>query len=1038
MQGSEKKSRRKLWNGLTSVFACLLAFAITGASMVDIYRTDIDKFLGTKSTELVTTGEISLEDLYTYQSDYTNTRDLLHAIADLGERMSEEGTVLLKNNGALPLTDEETGRVTLLGFSSYHPVMGGQGGGSALVENKGTDADTVDFVEALETKGFIINPSIEQLYRDLLPYYEAVIEVWGVKQTVSQITPPRTDGTYSDREPSQEEMETVNPGWKDSLRDYNVMIITIARGAGENYSYVPGEAGVNPEQHLHQTDPLGLSDDERDLISAAVAEKEKNGGKVIVILNNGSAMEVQEIEDNEGVDAILEVGMPGGYGFYGVADILSGSANPSGHLSDTYAVKNASAPSAQNYGNFLWADSQPIKNWVSGLLEAENIYTGYKYYETRYADMVMGQGNADSVAGSSDGEGWEYRREVTYPFGFGLSYTSFEQKITKLTVDLQEKCVTAEISVTNIGNREGKDVVQLYVQTPYTIYDREHLVEKAGVQLLDFEKTGMLQPGASETVTIKADMQYMTSWDSMLEHSNGEKGGYILDDGTYYFSIGNGAHEAINNILAAQGYSVNDGMTDAGDSSKVEKWNLSDFDGESFAFSKNGTAVTNQLSDIDLNYWEPGEVTYLSRADWEGTWPKTYDVFHATEDMAFYLVNDIYEISPDHGEPSEVVFGADNGLTLANLKGVSDIDAEEWTRLMDQITLEECMLRVGFGGTSTKEIESIGSPEAIQNDGPNGIYSYKLGTYANTDLQSGDPCAVSGDDPNLEYTFATMGTENLIGQTWSKELVEEYGRICGNYSLWSNLTIWWGVGVNLHRSPYNARNHEYFSEDSVLTAFLAAAEVEGAAEYGLIAAPKHFCFNDTEMSRYGLAVFMTEQQAREGELRATQASVENANALGIMTSFTRVGVTPCNAHTGLMMNILHKEWGFKGLITEDYILNNTYSVLKEGVMNGLTMTCVTGDNDLEALRKQWRYWTVENVSQDADLLRALKQSMKWQAYALANSNAMDGYAATTHTVRVRTWYDNALTALTVASAAGTIFCLISYFRSVFARKKEER
>ena len=410
---SKKKSGRRVWRGVTTATASLLALSVCASTVVDGFRTDIDKFLGTKSTKLVTEDTDGV-DLYTFKSDYTT--DLLHGIQDVGERMSEEGSVLLKNNGALPLTKDETQKITLLGFSSYYPVQGGDMG-SSFVENTGTDADTVDMVGAFKAKGFGLNQTVADMYEALKPMYKSEVQSWGGTVEYNHITAPSTTGVFSSKEPSQAAMDSQDAGWKDSMNDNNVMIVTIARSASENGSYNPGTAGVDPTQNLNQTDPLGLSDDERDLINAAVTAKAANGGKVIVLLNNVSAMEVQEIEDNVGVDAILQVGLPGGYGFYGVADILSGAVSPSGHLTDTYAVKNASAPSAQNFGDLQWANANPDISMNDAIVEAENIYIGYKYYETRYFDTVMGQGNAASTVGSSTGSAWNYDDEVTYPFG---------------------------------------------------------------------------------------------------------------------------------------------------------------------------------------------------------------------------------------------------------------------------------------------------------------------------------------------------------------------------------------------------------------------------------------------------------------------------------------------------------------------------------------------------------------------------------------------------------------------------------------------
>lgn len=1018
--------KRNIWRGLTTLTASLLTVSVAAGPVVDSYRTDIDKFLGTKSSAMVT--DSTDEDLYTYKSDYSSTTELLDSIEDLGECMSEEGTVLLKNeNNALPLTKDETQKLSLLGFSSYYPVQGGDMG-SSLTENEGTDADTVDFVEALDAKGFKINEDLQKLYKSLEAEFKTEVNMWGNIMEYYHITAPATDGVFSSKEPSQEKMDSVDSEWKKSMDDYNVMLVTIGRSSTENGTYLPGVDGVDASQDLNQTDPLGLSDDERDLINAAVAEKENNGGKVIVMLNNANAMEIDEIKNNDGVDAIMEIGFPGGYGFYGVADILSGEANPSGHLTDTYAVTNANSPAAQNFGNYEWTNADPSVNINAEEVEAEGIYTGYKYYETRYADTIFGQGNADATVGSSTGKAWNYDDEVSYPFGYGLSYTTFEQTLKSVDVDLANRTVTAEVDVKNTGDVAGKDVVQLYTSVPYTDYDVENKVEKSAVQLLDYEKTDMIEPGESQTVTITADAQDMASWDSTCSNEAGTTGNWILDNGTYYFTVGNGAHEAVNNVLAAQDQDVE------GNKDNVQTWELGDFDSSSFAVTLNGTPVENQLQDADLNNWMEDTVTYLSRNDWEGTWPETYKDLTATDEMISTMADDYSDIEAN-GDPSSVTFGADNGMTLANMKGVEDITDERWSTLMDQLTLEECLIRTGLGGTSTKVIESITSPEAIQNDGPNGFNSYPLGQYANSDASTGDPCVIAEDDPNRDYKMGVMAVETVIGQTFSKQLAEEWGKAVGNYSLWANTAIWWGVGTNLHRTPYNARNHEYFSEDAVLTAGQGAAIIKAGHEYGVLIAPKHLAFNDTEINRTGIAEFMTEQAARENELRGTQSCIEDANALAVMTTYNRVGCVTSNAHTGLLLNILHKEWGFKGLMSEDFIQDPAYTKIRMAVHNGVTMTCNTGDNTMAAVEAVWPYWSVENASQSEELLTDLKQAMLYQNYALANSNAMDGMSTSTHIEKLNTWYDNLITGLRIGFGVLTVLCAAMYLLGL--KKKEQ-
>ena len=344
-------------------------------------------------------------------------------------------------------------------------------------------------------------------------------------------------------------------------------------------------------------------------------------------------------------------------------------------------------PAAQNFGDLQWTNANPDISMNDAVVEAENIYIGYKYYETRYFDTVMGQGNAASTVGSSTGSAWNYDDEVTYPFGYGLSYTTFEQTLDNLNVDLENETVTANVTVKNTGSVAGKDVVQLYVSLPYTDYDKEHGVEKAAIQLLDYGKTAELAPGASETVTITADMQNMASWDSTADNAAGTKGCYILDSGDYWFTIGNGAHEAVQNVLAAEGQDV------GGDADKAKSWNLGSSGRPPLSQRPRMAPLwrTSWLTWMSTS-WLPGTATYLTRADWEGTFPKTYKDLTASDEMIDILDNDIYEINAN-GDPSTVTFGADNGLTLADLKGVSDINDERWDMLMDEITLEECMIR---------------------------------------------------------------------------------------------------------------------------------------------------------------------------------------------------------------------------------------------------------------------------------------------------------------------------------------------------------
>ena len=989
------------------VLAVLLAliFALLGAAcLIAIPLSNNYSAMVSMAIAMPTTAKSGGSNPQYFTSDYSSAAAVQEASAQLCREIEQEGMVLLRNNGdALPLAKGAS--VTLLGESTADLVYGGAGAGSV-------DTSTApNLRRAMEAAGFTVNPVLWDFYTTGAGK-DYSRKTAGTVATSSEVTAEVPWDVYTDEV-------------KNSVAQYgDAAIVTLSRVGGEGADLSYGEVNY-----------LALDENEKAMLQN-VAEMKKNGTvkKTIVLINSANALQVDFLKNNEyDIDAALWIGDVGISGINAVAEILTGKVNPSGSLVDTYCYDNFSAPAMWNFTPTIYEGyveggdvSAKAKSYM---IYQEGIYVGYKYYETRYFDTVMGQGNAASTVGSSTGSAWNYDDEVTYPFGYGLSYTTFEQTLDNLNVDLENETVTANVTVKNTGSVAGKDVVQLYVSLPYTDYDKEHGVEKAAIQLLDYGKTAELAPGASETVTITADMQNMASWDSTADNAVGTKGCYILDAGDYWFTIGNGAHEAVNNVLAAEGQSV-DGSAD-----KAKSWTLDSFDDTTFATTKNGTAVENQLADMDINSWLPGTATYLTRSDWEGTFPKTYKNLTASDEMLDILDNDIYEINAN-GDPSTVTFGADNGLTLADLKGVTDLDDERWSLLMDQLTLEEGMIRLGLGGTSTKAIESIMSPETIQNDGPNGIYSYPLGQYANTDKSSGDPCAVDANDPNLAYKFGTMANETVVAQTFNKDLANEYGKICGNYSLWSNLTIFWGCGTNLHRSPYNARNHEYYSEDAVLTSGQAVAFISGGKEYGVIIAPKHLAFNDTEINRLGVSVFMTEQQARENELRGTQAAIEDAGALGVMTAFNRVGITAANAHTGLLKNILRGEWGFKGLESQDFIMNPNYAVLKEYALNGGTMTTFTGENTMAAVSEKFAYWTTENVGQDTELMSAIKQAMTWQAYALANSNALDGMASSPRLVNVRTWYDNALVAVQVVFAALTVLAAAMYVLNDRKSKKQ--
>lgn len=738
--------RYKLYRGLAVVaaFLCALFIGLGLIAQISDYKNLINDVLGVKSSKSVNA------DAYAYPSDYESTTEMLTERVRVAEQISAEGSVLLKNNNsALPLNDTEK-HVTVLGSRAYTYSANGKLRDQSLVVYGGivgsvTRAQTVHTEDgdvslpvtleaALANEGITINPALKNYYSGQ-PFPSPVS---GSEANGS------SGGPFSINEPN------VSLGSCGDYSNYSdAAIVMIGRSSGEGREYLPGEAGIKDKSDGSKS-ALSLSNDEKNLIDVAAQISDK----VIVLVNSAVAMEIDDLKNNDKVDSILWIGLPGSYGMNGVARIISGSVSPSGHLSDTFAVDASASPAAQNYGvsaqdgsgDFMWASGTKYTGPSEGhyVVLAEGLYTGYYYYETRYADCVNGLGNASSGTGrgygATTGE-WRYDEEVAYPFGYGMSYATFEQKIVdgSLTADWDNKTVSVDVSVKNTSDVwTAKDVVQLYAQSPYTDYDIAHGVEKSAIQLVGFEKVE-LAPGEEQTVTVSCDMKYFASYDKTAAH-DGVTGGYILEEGDYYFAIGNGAHEALNNVLAAQG--VDSGSLYIEEGSAVNEYGavvwtpavIRGVNSELFAVS-NGYTVQNQMADVDYNYFKSGTVTYLSRSDWDGTFPVSYTRLAVDSKMELYLNNRVYKFGVGS---SDVVFGVDHSeeedddgiplknLVLAEMK-LADFDDERWDYLLQEITFDEAWALSPYGGTSCNPFLSVNSPEAWQIDGPNGNVTRPIG-----------------------------------------------------------------------------------------------------------------------------------------------------------------------------------------------------------------------------------------------------------------------------------------------------------------------
>ena len=561
--------------------------------------------------------------------------------------IEEEGMVLLKNDGALPL--KEGAAVTLLGQDSVDFVYGGAGSGSVDTSKAPT------LKQGLEKYGFTVNPTLWEFYST------------GAGKGYRKSVPDETgDGDFAVNEVPQSVYTSAETG---SFGDYHdAAIVCIGRSGGESAD-IPTAPLASGYKYLE------LDRDELDLLTMAC----QSFDTVVVLLNANNPLELGFLEDPAyaNVKACLWVGGVGQEGIYAIGEALSGKVNPSGHLSDTYAYDSLSAPSAANLGDYSIANSS-VTNGGKYLVYAEGIYVGYRYYETRYEDAVLGQGNAGD---------YDYSSAVQFPFGFGLSYTDFAW--SDYTVNEKDDSFEVSVTVTNTGSVAGKDVVQVYMQSPYTDYDRVNGVEKSAVELVGFGKTGLLEAGASETVTITVDKEVMKAYD-------GEGAGtYILDAGDYYFAAGKDAHDALNNILAAKGYTTSDGMDENGDAAMTYVKTVAELDSSTYAVSAaTGSPIVNQFDDTDIRYYD-GSFAYLSRNNWEGTWPQTYQGGSWQAPNA--LLKDLeWKRGADVvGSGSEAMPEFDKGSHHGNMKvsdaAGKDYTDEDWQKLVEHLTPDQAM-----------------------------------------------------------------------------------------------------------------------------------------------------------------------------------------------------------------------------------------------------------------------------------------------------------------------------------------------------------
>lgn len=1008
--------------GLAALMTCLMVLSIVGTGVANTYRGALDDTLGTES--YVT---INDDSAARFKTDYATIEDMAAAARDIAIREGEEGTVVMKNdNGVLPL--KANANVALFGLAAYN-VYGPKGG----------NADAASLADALAGAGLNVNETLKDYYMTNIinMHTEMRANRWTGKEVPTTVydhmyvSAPGDWTTYQIAEVPPAEFETlgVPANWKEAIAKDSIGICVFARGAGEGNTYKPGSA-LNYAGEATGEDPLKLSADELAVVEAA----KETCSQVIVLLNTGNNMMIADIAEggSHEVDGICYIGCPNDYQTIGIANVLTGKVNATGALASAFVRDHQSIPAVQNVGGDYFADyeivcrnddprypGKEIGNIGTGsfggadtynggmyIVEAEGIYVGYKYYETRYFDAVMGQGNANSAAGATQGSAWNYSDEMLYTFGHGLSYLDYTQTIKSVTVDRSVNGnITAVVEVKNNSNQDGKFLTQLYVQQPYTDYDRTNLVEKSAVMFLNSAKVDVAA-GKSKEVTITIPTKYLASYDA-----NNAKT-YILDAGDYYFTAAAGAHEAVNNILAAQGKTVADGM-DAAGSKAVVSWKLDQLDNTTFAIANN-TTVTNVADDADLNYWLPGTVTYLTRQDWN-TFPINYNKLNLKiadspkkDQWIAEMRGETYTIS-DTGAAAEAVPGPKFTASEIGAEQLNNINDPYWDKLVHAITIDEAVGAVIHGGSRSDTLSNIDNPVVIQNEGPTGI------TAGYTDEATGKT-----------YKF-NVNSQTLLSCSFNPELAYQWGLVEGNSCLWVERYDLWGSGLTLNRTPYNGRNYEYISEDPMLTNVIGREVIQGCSDKGIINGPKHMGFNDQEHNRAGISAYMTEQKFRETDLRGFEGALSDAFGMGVMIAFNRIGATNASHHVGMIQKIVRGEWGFKGLISTDMMNNYLYFNAESMVMAGITQVADfaadnshinLGEGGVDAV---WPHISLETVSKDSNLVEQARENLKYQLYIFANSAILN-----ISTQRVNTWWDTALTVTTYASSILAVLFFLAW------------
>ncbi len=942
------KMHSRIWFIVTAV---MIAVLIIANIMVGIYGGVINLALGgDRAIELTDEEKV---DAQVYYERTTKSKDEANEQGfTLTRKVSEEGTILLKNNDVLPF-DSGVKNVSVFGKNSVNLVYGGTGsGGGDLSFTKKT------LFESLTEAGYSYNDTLKSFYEDN--------DKSGKERDGS---PALSTGSDAQKPMSTGETPIANyvqHNIPDTYADYgDAAIIVLSRIAGESYDLPKMKSTERDQKHY-----LALDKYERALIDHVT----ENFEKVVVVLNTLNTIEASELENNDKIDSVLWIGGPGSTGIMALGDILNGTVTPSGHTVDTWASDFTKDPTWNNFSEAVNADGNYISNSARYKLNStltdhsfvkyeENIYIGYRYYETKAFEERKKSNNND----------W-YEENVVYPFGYGKSYTDFTWEVTDKS-SIENVSITADgkytvdVKVTNNGEYKGKDVVQMYVKLHYN----NDGLAKSHIVLGDFVKTPMLYPTAdkaktaadaadenkpnSATVTLTFDPYSVASYDYLGKNSENFKG-WIIEAGTDYELYINSDSNPENENMIAIPFKVDANIKYAND-------------------PETGKPVTNRYTDSDFDSDTQIENSLMSRTDFE--LPDAPGDSDRDIDNAFVAsLNDVTHNNPEADSYKMTTQGISTTMKFVDLvhfdeslgTWVANYDEDDtdtvWQTLLDSFTVKEMAELFNEGGFKTKRIEAISKPETLESDGPVGWCNF-----------------IATDDTwknNVAYT-----SQIVVSSTWNVDLANEMGKCVGEEALWGasatdgrTYSGWYSPGVNLHRSQFCGRNFEYYSEDSLLTGKIAAALIRGCRSKGVYTYVKHFAVNEQETNRTGLTTWLTEQSLRELYLKPFEIAVKEGRTTAMMSSFNRIGTRWTGGDYRLLTEILRNEWGFRGTVVCDY---NTGAIC----MNTKQMAYAGGDLNLATDSNS--AWSPDRKS--ASDVVVLRKAMKNILYTVANSNALN-------------------------------------------------